>query len=115
MSGSTPPPGPRARPMGDDGGGGPDCPGLTLVATLASPDPDRVGSLEVGDILDIALIEQAGVTIIGVVHSGGTVIGSIVSDRAAQLRECLQRGFTYDAQVASVVGGAVTVRVSGRE
>ena len=114
MSGSDPPPGPRPRPMGDNGGGL-DCPGLDFLATLASPDPDGVDSLKEGDILDVALIEQAGVTIIGVVQSEGKAIGSVVSDRAAQLRECLQRGFTYDAEVASVVGGAVKVRISARE
>lgn len=114
MSGSDPQPGPRPRPMGDNGGG-PDCPGLKLLATLASPDPDGVDSLEAGDILDVALIEEGGVTIIGVVRSEGTVIGSVVSDRAAQLRECLQQGFTYGAKVDSVVGGAVRVWVSARE
>ena len=100
--------------MGDDGGG-PDCLGLDFSTTLASPDPDGVDSLKEGDILDVALIEQAGVTIIGVVQSEGKVIGAVVSDRAAQLRECLQRGFSYDAEVASVVGGAVTVRIAARE
>ena len=114
MSGSDPPPGPRPRPMGDNGGG-PDCPGLGFIATLASPDPDRVDSLKAGDILDVDLIEEGGVTIIRVVQSDGTVIGSVVSGRAAQLRECLQRGFTYDAEVDSVVGGAVTVRISAHE
>ena len=114
MSGSDPPPGPRPRPMGDNGGG-PDCPGLDFFTTLASPDPDGVDSLKAGDILDVDLIEEGGVTIVGVVQGEGMVIGSVVSDRAAQLRECLQQGFTYDAKVGSVVGGAVRVRISARE
>ena len=114
MSGSDPPPGPRRQPMGDNGGGT-DCPGRDFSTTLASPDPDGVDSLKKGDILDVALVEQAGVTIIGVVQSEDKVIGAVVSGRAAQLRECLQLGFTYDAEVTSVVGGAVTVRISARE
>lgn len=114
MSGSDPPPGPRPRPTGENGGG-PDCPGLRFSTTLASPDPDGVDSLKVGDILDVTLIERVGVTIIGVVQGEDTVIGSVVSGRAAQLRECLQRGFAYEAEVASVVGGVVTVQISPRE
>lgn len=114
MSGSNPPPGPRRQPMGDDGGGT-DCPDLNFSTTLASPDPDEVDSLNKGDILGVDLIDQDGVTIIGVVQSEGKVVGAVVSGRAAQLRECLQRGFTYGAEVTSVVGGAVTVRISARE
>lgn len=114
MSGSNPPPGPRRQPMGGNGGST-NCPDLDFLATLASPDPDGVDSLEKGDILGVDLIDHDGVTIIGVVQREGKVIGAVVSGRAAQLRECLQRGFTYDAEVTSVVGGAVTVRISARE
>ena len=100
--------------MGDDGAG-PDCLGLNFLTTIASPDPDGVASVKKGDILSVALIEQAGVTIVGVLQSEDKVIGAVVSDRAAQLRECLQRGFTYGASITSVVGGAVTVRISASE
>ena len=114
MSGSSPPPGPRPRPPGDDGGG-PDCLDLAFSTTLASPNPDEVDSLKRGDILDVALIEEGDVTIIGVLQSGGTVIGSVVSGQLAQLRACLQQEITYGAEVESVVGGVVRVRISARE
>ncbi len=114
MSGSDPRPGPPPGPVGDNGGG-PDCLGLAFKTTLASPDPDGVYSLEKGEVLDVALIEKGGVTIIGVVRSDGMVIGSVSSGPLAQLRECLQREFTYGAEVDSVEGGAVTVRISARE
>jgi hypothetical protein len=114
MSGSDPPPGPSPRPPGPDGGG-PNCADLEFTTTLASPDPERVASLAPGDVLDVRLLEQDGVAIIAVVDGDGSPVGSVVSDRAAQLRECLQRGFTYDADVESVDGGAVRIRVSARE
>lgn len=114
MSGSDPPPGPSPRPPGGNGSG-PNCAGLEFTTTLASPDPEGVEALAPGDVLDVRLLEQDGVTIIAVVDADEAPLGSIVSDRAAQLRECLQRGFAYGAEVASVDGGAVRVRVSARE
>jgi hypothetical protein len=113
MSGSDPPPGPSPRPPGGNGGG-PNCADLEFTTALASPDPAGVEALAPGDVLDVRLLEQDGVTIIAVVGDGSPV-GSVVSDRAAQLRECLQRGFAYDAEVESVDGGAIRVRVSASE
>lgn len=114
MSGSSPRPGPPPGPVGDNSDG-PDCPDLAFSTTIASPVPDEVDSLEEGDTLDVDLVERGGVTIIGVMRSDGTVIGSVASGPIAQLRECLQRGFTYGAEVDSVEGGAVTVRISAHE
>lgn len=114
MSGNDPPPGPPPRPPGGNGGG-PTCADLKFSTTIASPDPDGIGALTPGDVLDVALLEEGGVAIIGVVDDDGSLIGSIVSDRAAQLRECLQRGFAFQAEVESVDGGAVRVRISARE
>ena len=114
MSGSGPPPGPRPGPMKDDGSA-PDCLGLSFTTTLASTDPGEVDSLRAGDILDVALIEEDGVTIIGVVQNDGAVIGSVVSGQMVQLKECLQRGFTYDAEVGSVDGGVIRVHISACE
>ena len=113
MSGSGSPPGPRPRPSGDNGGG-PDCGDLAFLTTLASPNPDEVDSLDVGAVLRVALIDEGDVTIIGVQKSGGEVIGSVVSGRLAELLGCLQQGFAYRAEVKSVAGGAVSVRISAR-
>lgn len=114
MSGSSPPPGRRFQPTGG-GGDVLDCDGLEFSTTLESPDPDGVASLGPGDLLEVTLIEQGGVTIIGVVQSGGTVVGSVVSDQASELRACLLRNYSYDAKVVSVLGGVVRVRISSRK
>lgn len=114
MSGSSPPPGRRYQPTGG-GGDVLDCDGLEFSTTLESPDPDGVASLGPGDLLKVTLIEQGGVTIIGVVQSGGTVVGSVVSDQASELRACLLRNYSYDAEVVSVLGGVVRVRISSRK
>jgi hypothetical protein len=114
MSGSDPPPGPLPRSPGGNGGES-NCSDLRFTTTLASPDPDPVEALTPGDVLGVALVEEAGVTIIAVVDDDGSPIGSVVSDRAAQLRECLQREFSYEAEVEAVDGGAVRVRISPTE
>ena len=48
MSGSGSPREPRPRPPGDNGGGS-DCGNLAFLTTLASPNPDEVNSLDVGE------------------------------------------------------------------
>ena len=114
MSGSASPRGPRPRPSGNNGDGS-DCGDLAFLTTLASPNPDEVDSIDVGDVLSVALIEVDDVTVIGVLESGGAVIGSVVSGRLAELLACLQQGVTYGAEVKSVDGGAVRVRISARQ
>ncbi len=113
MSGSGSPREPRPPPPGDNGGGS-DCGDLAFLTTLASPNPDEIDSLDLGDVLRVALIDEDDVTIIGVQKRGGEVIGSIVSGRLADLRACLQQGFEYRAEVKSVAGGAIRVRISAR-
>lgn len=104
----------RTRASGEFGGG-PDCRDLAFSTTLASPNPDEVDALKVGEILGVDLVDEGGVTIVGVLGSGGALIGSVVSGRLADLRTCLQQGFRFGAEIQSVVGGVVRVRISARE
>lgn len=111
MSGASPPADQRMQPIGE---GGVDCRSLDFPTTLASPDPDGVDALKAGDVLEVDLIEERGVTVIGVRPHDGTVVGTVVFDQAAQLRSCLQEGFQFQARVISVEGGIVRVQISAR-
>lgn len=100
---------------GSGGGGGPDqtdCASLRFRTTLASPDPEVVADLDIDEVLAVGLETEGDVSIIAVRTAGGSLVGTIVSDRARRLRECLQRGQQYRAVVSEIEGAAVQVEVS---
>ena len=111
MSGASPPAGQRMQPIGE---GRAVCRSLDFLTALASPDPDGVDALREGDVLDVDLIVERGVTVIGVRPHDGAVVGTVVFEQAAQLRSCLQQGFEYQARVISIEGGIVRVQISAR-
>lgn len=103
---------------GGGGGGGPgqpDCSSLRFRTTLASPDLDSIAHLHVGEVLVVTLEDRDGVSIIAVRTSGTAFVGTIASDQARRLRECLQRGLPFQAVVLSIEGAAVRVEVSRAE
>jgi hypothetical protein len=85
---------------------------LQFTTVLASPDPDTVTELEVGELLDLVKVDQP---IRGVVAERytGDMVGAITRD-IALLRRCIDDGVTYEAEVRQVVGGSVTVEVRSR-
>jgi hypothetical protein len=84
---------------------------ISLDATLASPDPGEVANLKLGDFLAVALEEEPPAVVV-VRHSGARV--GAITQRAAELSRCIQDGYAYDAEILSIYGGAVTVRISNR-
>ena len=106
MSGNPSAPPPRGRAGPDDG----DCGKLRFPTQLASPQPAVVSMLTPGTVLAIELQDRAGVRVIVAVNDAGEVAGSIV-ERIQQLLRCLQQGFTYEAIVTAVAGGAVNVSI----
>jgi len=106
MSGSDP----SVNRSGGAGGGGSDddCPS-DFVTVLASPDPNVVAELTDDDLLNIVAVDQPVRGVLAETLSGDRV-GAIVKD-IVRLRRCMARGVIYEADVVSVNGGAVTVRV----
>jgi hypothetical protein len=70
-----------------------------------------IASLEVDDALVVRLEAEADVSIIAVRTATGALTGTIVSNQARQLRECLQRGQSYEAVIVSIEGAAVEVEI----
>ena len=101
MSGSPRPGNPPAPPVNP-------CSRLSFQAIVNSPKPDVISHLTVGDALDVALNpEGQGV----VLERNGQLAGSIVGSHVAQLINCINSGFDYQAIVEQLNGGHCVVRI----
>jgi hypothetical protein len=107
MSGSDP--SVNRGPGGGGGDGDEDCPGKPFETVLASPDPGVVEQLTDDELLSVVAVEQPVRGVVAETLSGERV-GAIVKD-IVRLRRCMAKGAIYEADVVSVNGGAVTVRV----
>jgi hypothetical protein len=75
---------------------------------LASPNPAAVAQITDGEILDVVKIESPrGVE---VRRLSGERVGA-VSSHIVELRDCIDRGNSYEAEVLRVAGGSVTVEI----
>lgn len=106
MSGSDPS---VHRGGGGGGGGDDDCPGSPFNTVLASPNPHVVAELTDDELLSIVAVDHPVRGVVAETLSGERV-GAVVKD-IVRLRRCIARGAIYEADVVSINGGAVTVRV----
>ena len=99
---------------GGGGGGGdtdpPPCETLRFDAQLVSTQPGVVATLKPGDVLDVALSVLKGQTIVQVLKNG-QVAGGLTGPDANRLRGCIEDGHDFKANVLTVNGGQVRVRV----
>ena len=101
MSGSPRPGNPPVPPANP-------CSRLSFQATVNSPKPDVINHLTLGDVLDVALNPQRqGV----VLERNGQLAGSIVGSHVAQLVNCINSSFDYQATVVQLNGGHCVVRI----
>jgi hypothetical protein len=106
--GATPP---KTGGGGGSGGGGTDPCRITRDATLASPNPTVVGTLHVGDVLDVALNAAGAAPIVEVRTNAGAVAGTLAGlPNLRTLIECLRNAVAYEFEVTAISGG----RVDGR-
>lgn len=98
---------------GTDGDDANACPGRPFDTVLGSPFPDVVATLDEGELLDLAAIEEP---IRGVMARtlAGEDVGAITRD-IRFLRNCMSQGYGYEAEVLRIAGGSVTVRVRGKD
>lgn len=98
---------------GNSGGSANDspCESLKFDAQLTSPQPAVVATLVVGDVLDIRVDKLQGQIVVKVLK-GGLVAGGLTGPEATRLRNCIEGGHAYEAEVMSVNGGHVRVRVT---
>lgn len=79
-------------------------------ATLASPNRGPLSNISVGDVLDVG-IDGASVVVI---TDSGDVVGSMTESWVGQLRECIELGHEYEAEVESITGGQCDVIVRNK-
>ena len=105
MSGSS------SSSWGESGPVRPDsCSTLQIRTQLGSPKPDVVALISVGDILDIAIQQNGTVAVVAALYKG-QLAGGIAAPEIARLRECIESGTTYQAEVTSISGGQVRIRI----
>jgi hypothetical protein len=102
--------------MGGSGSGGwtPSAPSnpcdqLSFLAIINSPQPAVISRLKKGDVLKVAF--QASPQPAVVVEYKGAVAGTLTGTKISNLISCLQNGYTFEAEVISIVGGKCTVEV----
>lgn len=88
---------------GSGGGGGAggsgnqqSCEDLVIVTHIGTPT-DSCSTLEKGDVLSVELT-QGSTSTVELLH-GNTVMGGVGDRKVVQLRECLQKGVSYQATV----------------
>ncbi len=86
------------------------CEKLTFITQLSSPQPSIVSALSVGDVLDIMQQIRGGQSVTVAVFKK-TVAGGIASPQVQRMRVCISNGTIYVAEVLSITGGQVRVRV----
>jgi hypothetical protein len=101
---------------GGGGGGGvpdtqPSCNDLKFTILVSSPQPAAVAALKVGDVLDID-VAQRGAQVVVRVLQNGTLVGGLAGPDATRLRNCIEDGHDYQAEVLSITGGQVRVEVT---
>jgi hypothetical protein len=89
------------------------CENLVFETQLASPKEEVVAQLKRGDILDVHLDQLSGMSVVQALWNGH-VAGGIASPQVQRLLACLREGSTYAAEVISVLGGQVKVRIFPR-
>ena len=96
--------------VGTGGAGGNDECAITERTVLNSPNAAVVGTLSVGDVLDIVLETQPRNRLVANTQQGQTA-GSITSTRIVDIIECIQNGSSYEAEVLSINAGKVEVEI----
>jgi hypothetical protein len=70
-----------------------------------------VATLKVGDMLDIDVAQMGGQVVVRVLKNG-QLVGGLAGPDATTLRNCIDDGHDYRAEVLSINGGQVRVQVT---
>lgn len=103
---------PSAGGGGGAGGGGSstDPCDIDEIAPVNSPQPAVIRTLSVGDRLDVQ-VTGAPRRILQLVAAAG-VVGSLTHRGALNIVNCIDAGNGYEAEVITINGGLITVRIS---
>jgi hypothetical protein len=101
MSGSGPTPTPTPTPS---------CSSIR-TAPLNSPQPGVVSGLSINDRLYVYLDKATGRAILQVRDRTGAVAGSLTFLGHLGLIDCIEQGYSYEAVVLNISGGAIQLRI----
>ena len=98
------------------GGGGSDeapisCELLQFETGIASPNPEVVPRLKMGEQLLVIAAAASKTQEIQVVTADKELVGGLLATKVQRFRECMLEGHAYKATVRSVIGGQVRVVV----
>lgn len=102
---------------GSGGGGGgvpdtqPSCSDLKFTILVSSPQPAAVAALKPGDVLNIDVVQRGAQMVVRVLQNG-VLVGGLAGPDATRLRNCIEDGHMYQAEVLSITGGQVRVEVT---
>lgn len=85
----------------------PDCDGLVFTSVLTDVDPAVAAAVTVGEVLEIALVEDR----YPVAQREGARLGSITSGQLGALVRCVRDDGPFVAQVLTLDGGWIEVQV----
>lgn len=87
-----------------------NCELLIIQTQLSSPKEEVVDTIQIKDVLDVALQTIGNTTVVVALHRG-KLAGGLASPRVQQLRECMVKGIHYQATVTEKSDGQIRVRV----
>jgi len=104
--------------MSGSGGGGysggfeqfDSCDTLVIDTQLSSPKDDVVDTINVGDLLEVAIQTVSHQSVVVVLHRG-EVAGGIAAPQVQKLRECMVQGTIYNAVVVGKNDGQLRIRI----
>jgi hypothetical protein len=92
------------------------CELLRIETHLMSPQAEALKTVRTGDSLPLGLQQIETHRFVVVLNSSGQVVGTVGSDQAINLIECMDKGFVYTAEILSIDGGAcrTLIHLEGR-
>lgn len=87
------------------------CEGLVLNTQIASPQPAVIRQLSVNNILQVDLRTVNATTAIMLLYRG-EIAGAVAAPDMQRLRECIEGGARYEAQVTAISGAHVSIRIA---
>jgi len=88
------------------------CSQLSFRAHITSPKPQFLGTMKVGDVLDVQA-DPNPPHAVSVIFQGSPV-GTLTGPDISALIRCIQNGFEYKAKVLEIRGGDCIVEVSAK-
>jgi hypothetical protein len=90
------------------------CDSLVIETQLSSPKDEVVETINVGDILDVAVQKSDLATVVVILHRGH-IAGGVAAPQVQKLRDCISQGTIYDATVLGRNGGQIRVRIKPKK